>query len=157
MMKSTIALSLALLIIFPLRGCSLRDPKYININSKPSLSYYTEELKKDAENDMTFKVSILDTNLYKEKEIPQAENTSFIKFLMAIKEDDYMNPSIDNSKNCIYKVFITFKSNKYLIKVYENETISVSPWDGVFQEDVLSELSIMPGEKLISICRYYFK
>ncbi len=156
-MKKVLAAFLACSLIFLLSGCSLKDPKYINLESKPSEQYYTQELKDKLSDSDDFKVSILDTNFYKEKQIPKEENKSFIDFINSIHPEYYKEASVDKTKRCLYKVYVTIKNSKYLLKVYENEIITIAPWDGVFDEDVLSELSIPPGQKLISICKHYIK
>ncbi|MNP49346.1 hypothetical protein D3C76_1435260 [compost metagenome] len=38
--------------------------------------------------------------------------------------------------------------------MFQDEYVSIAPWDGVFKEDVLKEESIPLGNKLTTFCNY---
>lgn len=152
-MKKIFVIFILIPIVFFI-GCSFESSQYINFKSKPSPYYYTEELKKDLNSTNGFSLIVFDTNFYKEIIVEDYDKKAFKDFIKAIKDDNFIDETMDSNKKCVFKVYVTIDDVKYLLKVFEGDYISIAPWDGVFKEDVLNESTIPQGNKLDTFCKY---
>jgi hypothetical protein len=126
-----------LFLIFTLNGCALQSPKYINFSVKPNNHYYIDELKNKILNNKKFTLYIFDTNLYKEIEVPSEENSIIEDFFSSLTSNNYSDESIDTKEP--FRIKILFDDNtQYLLKVFNDSVMSVSPWDGNYKEDMIS-------------------
>lgn len=136
------------------QGCSIKSYQYINLRSKPSINYYTSQLKKDLDKAEDFSLSVFDLNFYKNVQVGEEDKKAFKNFLKSIKDDNFINETIEKDKKCLYRVFVNIDDDKYLLKVYADYYITLSPWDGSFNEDVINEASLPLGYKLDTFCKY---
>lgn len=141
-----------LLLFLTLNGCSTQDPKYINLSSKPNNHYYTDKLEFKILTDENFTIYVFDTNLYKEIEVSPDENPIIENFISSLIADNYCNKEINNKE--IYRLKIVFSDDKYLIKVFDNSIISISPWDGNYEEDIISIKDLPLRYNLLDFCNH---
>ena len=151
-MKNLNFIFIILLLIFTLNGCSLQDPKYINFSTKPSNHYYTDELENKILNNEKFTLYVFDTNLYKEIEVPIEESSIIENFISTLNEDSYSNEKIDIKEP--FRLKIVFNNDKYLIKIFNNSIVSISPWDGNYKEDVISIKDLPLRYNLFDFCNH---
>lgn len=151
-MKKLLSVIIMFLITFPLFSCDTQNAKYINFTSKPSNHYYTDKLRSRILNNDSFTLYVFDTNLYKEIPVENSENGIIENFLNSLTEDDYLNEPIKDKEP--YRLKIVFKDEKYLIRVYNESLISISPWDGTYKEDTISMENLPLRYNLIDFCNH---
>ena len=140
------------LLLFTLNGCSFQDPKYINFSTKPSNHYYTDELENRILNNESFTLYVFDTNLYKEIEVPSEENDIIENFISALVDDNYSEDQIDIEEP--FRLKVVFNDDKYLINVFNDSTVSISPWDGNYKEDIISIKDLPLRYNLFDFCNH---
>lgn len=145
-------ISIIVILSFTLTACSFQDPKYINFSTKPSNHYYTDELKNKILNNENFTLYVFDTNLYKEIEVPDEENSIIENFLSCLTSNNYSDEKIDIKEP--YRIKLSFNDTKYLIKIFNDSIISISPWDGNYKEDVISIKDLPLGYNLLDFCNH---
>lgn len=139
-------------IMVSLSGCALQDPKYINLSTKPNNHYYTDEIHRKILNNESFKLYVFNTNLYKSLEVSSDENIIIENFIQSLVSDNYLDENVESKEP--YKIKIVFKDAKFLIKVFNNSTISISPWDGNYKEDVISIKDLPLAYNLYDFCTH---
>ena len=140
------------LLLLTLNGCSFQNPKYINLSSKPSNHYYTDELENKILNNETFTLYVFDTNLYKDIEVSSEDNTIIENFISALIDDNYSDDPIDINES--FRLKIVFNDDKYLIKIFNDSIVTISPWDGNYKEDVISIKDLPLRYNLFDFCNH---
>jgi len=151
-LKKLYLIFITLILIFTLNGCNVQNAKYINFSAKPNNHYYTDELKNKILNNENFTLSVFDTNLYKEIDVASDENPIIENFISSLIEVNYSNKQINTKET--YRIKIVFKDEKYLIKVFDNSIISISPWDGNYKEDIISIKDLPLRYNLFDFCNH---
>lgn len=151
-MKRFNLIIITLLLLGNLNGCSSENPKYINFSTKPNNHYYTDQLENKLLADDNFTIYVFDTNLYKEIEVSKEENPIISNFISSLVSDNYCSEEIKNKE--IYRLKIVFSDNKYLIKVFDNSVVSIFPWDGTYQEDIISIKDLPLRYNLLDFCNH---
>lgn len=154
MMKKFTYIILILLFSLFIIGCS--NPEYINLSKKPTNHYYTDELSKLLEN-KSFKLSAFDTNLYKEIPVSEDDKVILNKFLKSLSAKNFTDKPESLPAKPKYKLLINYENQKYVINVYNENTISIYPFDGVYPEDFIITTDIAKGYQLLPFCKYIFK
>lgn len=140
------------LLLFTLNSCSIENPKYINFSTKPNSHYYTDQLENKILNNDNFILYVFDTNLYKEIEVSKEENLIIKNFLSSLISENYTDGEINTKE--IYRIKVVFSDDKYLIKVFDNSTISISPWDGTYKEDIILIKDFPLRYNLLDFCNH---
>ena len=140
------------ILLFTLNGCSFQNPKYINLSTKPSNHYYTDELENKILNNENFTLYVFDTNLYKEIEVPSEENDIIENFISALVDDNYSEDQIDIEEP--FRLKVVFNDDKYLINVFNDSIVSISPWDGNYKEDIISIKDLPLRYNLLDFCNH---
>lgn len=151
-MKKFKILSLFMFLILFINGCTLINPKYINFSTKPNNHYYTDQLNKKILNNESFTISVFDTNLYKEIQVSNDDSSIIENFIKSLVTSDYIDESVSDKEP--FRLKITFKDSKFLIKVFNNATVSISPWDGNYAEDFISMKDVPLRYNLYDFCNY---
>ncbi|AOR24186.1 DUF4883 family protein [Clostridium taeniosporum] len=151
-MKKFIVVLLILLIPTTLIGCNLSNAKYINFSKKPNNHYYTDQLTKKILNNEDFKFYVFDKNLYKEIEVNSDEKIIIENFLNNLVPDNYLNTSDSINEKEPFRIKIVFKNNIFLLKVFNSNLITISPWDGNYTEDIISMENLPIGYNLYNFC-----
>lgn len=154
-MFKKVLLPLLIILVFNLNGCISQNPKYINFTSKPNNHYYTDELKNKILNNENFSLSVFDTNLYKDIKVNKGETIIIDSFLNSITEADYLPYESKPKSREAFRLIVSFDDhNKFLIRVYDSSIIAVSPWDGNFEEDIVSMSSLPLHYNLMDFCTH---
>ena len=145
---------LLLILVLCLNGCVTTSAEYISFTTKPNNHYYTDELKNKVLNNENFSLSVFDTNLCKDIIVDKDDSIIIDNFLNSLTSDNYLayNSKPDNKEK--FRVIISFSENKYLIKVYDASIISISPWDGSYEEDIISMESLPLHYNLLDFCNH---
>lgn len=151
-MKKLLSVIILFIITLPLFSCDVQNAKYINFTSKPSNHYYTDKLRNKILNNNPYELYVFDTNLYKEIPVEKSENVIIENFLNSLTESDYINEPIKDKEP--YRIKIVFKDEKYLMRVYNESLISISPWDGTYKEDTVSMNNVPLRYNLIDFCNH---
>jgi len=141
-----------LLFFLTLSGCYFQNPKYINFSIKPSNHYYTDELQNKILNNEKFTLYVFDTNLYKEIEVPTEENSIIENLISSLVGDNYSDEKVDVKEP--FRLKIVFDHDNYLVKVFNNSIISISPWDGNYEEDIISIKDLPLRYNLFDFCNH---
>lgn len=156
-MKSKFRIIILILSLLLLQGCSYEKPDYIHFQKKPSLQYYTNEIMSKILNNEYYSLEIYDKNVSKIIKIDDSEKIIIADFINNLTNDSYLK-TIDNSEieTEVYQLRIKFKNsnNKYIINIYNDETITIFPWDGIFNEDYISMKNVPARYNLFNFCNY---
>ena len=144
-----------LLISFTLQGCIVEDPKYIHFSTKPEINYYTNQIYLNIfNNNEDYFLDLYNTNLSKNIPIPNDEKTIIENFLNEISIDNFDENIEIPDKEC-YQIRIRFdNSQQYLIKVFDNNILTISPWDGIYQEDIIDISNLPIRFNLYDFCKH---
>lgn len=151
-MKKLIVILLILLNTTIMMGCSLSNAKYINFSKKPNNHYYTEQLTKKVLNNEEFSLYVFDKNLYKEIKVTDDEKLIVENFLNSLITDNYLETSDAINEREPFRIKVIFKDNIFLIKVFNSNLITLSPWDGNYTEDIVSMENLPIGYNLFNFC-----
>lgn len=138
--------------LFLLQGCSFKDPKYINFKEKESPNFYINEISSKLLNGEDFSLEIFNTNLYKKIKIDDSEKVVINNFINSLAYSNY----IDNEKPItdeIYEMRILFDDEKYIIKVYNENIVTVFPWDGIYEEDIINMVNVPQRNNPMDFCK----
>ena len=142
-----------IILIALLNGCSYNTAEYIHVKKKPCLDYYSNEIYNKLLNNEDYSLEIFDTNVYKTFSLDDNEKVIIKDFLSSLSNDSYQKYT-DITKLEPYEIKITFHDSKYIIKIFDNETISIFPWDGVYEEDIVNMSSVPQRYNLYEYCEY---
>lgn len=159
MKKRFLYIIIVLSIPFILAGCSIKVGNY-SINNftvtknKPNNYYYTNSLAKNLTLESNFKVKLLDTNFYKEKELTKDDIDIIKNFAKSLKKSNFIDKPKELPNKPLYKFFLTFNNEKYVINVYNEKYISVYPWDGSYSMDYVDMDGIQTLYNLFGLCKF---
>jgi hypothetical protein len=143
---------ITLLLLLTLNGCITENPKYINFSAKPNNHFYTDKLENKILTDDNFTLYVFDTNLYKEIEVSKEENPIIQNFISSLGPDNYFDEAVDIKE--VYRLKIVFNDDKYLIKIFNDSIVSISPWDGNYKEDFISIKELPLRYNLLDFCNH---
>lgn len=103
-------------------------------------------------NNEKFTLYVFDTNLYKEIEVPNEENNILESFLSSLVNDNYSDEKIEMKEP--YRLKVVFEDDKYLIKIFNDSIVSISPWDGKYPEDIISIKNLPLRYNLFDFCNH---
>lgn len=131
--------SLIFLILILIIGIFVGGNLHLN-KKKPSNFYYTNLLAKNLTLYSDYEIKVLDTNFYKTESL-SAENIDILKsFLNELRKPNFISKPVTLNTKPKYKIFFTFSDSqeKYVINIYDEEYISIYPWDGNFPMDYIN-------------------
>lgn len=159
MKKRSLYILIILLIPLFLMGCTIKVGSYTINNftvtkKKPNNYYYTNDLLKNLTLESSFKIDVLDTNFYKEKELSKEDIDTVKNFGKSLKTSNFIEKPKELPDKPSYKLFFKFEKSKYVINVYDKKYLSVYPWDGTYPMDYIDMEGIQPHFNLFSLCKY---
>lgn len=127
---------------------------------KPNNFYYTNLLAKNLTLCTNHKITILDTNFYKTKDLCKEDVKTLKNFLKELRKPNFVAKPISLNTKPKYKIFFSFKGdsneNKYVINIYDDKYISTYPWDGNWEMDYINTKTIPQRFNLYSLCKNTF-
>lgn len=152
-MKKISCIFVILLLFTNLTGCNLRNYQYINFSVKPNNHYYIDEIKNKILNNKKFTLYVFDSNLYKEIEVPAGENSIFEDFISSLTDENYSTEEVNIKEP--FRIRLYFNDNdQYFVKVFNDSIISIAPWDGIFNEDIISMKNLPLRYNLFDFCNH---
>lgn len=146
-----------LLLTTILSGCVFDDPKYINLKSKPNLYYYSNEIYEKIKNNESYSLKVFDVNFYEYHDVPKEDEDIIPSFLESLNIDNYVSELSLEDEKVKYKLIIQFdndNNDKYVINVYDKNSITLFPWDGNLQEDMITMDNVPTRNNIYSFCIY---
>lgn len=155
-MKKLIRFILIIATTFLLISCTFNESQYIKPKAKPTPNYYTEKIKEQISKNKEYTIKVFDLNIYKYYEVNQDENTILPEFIDNLNIDNF-NIEINENLKAEYRLIIEFPDEKYIINAYNENLISIQPWDGSYPEDTISMENIPDYYNLYKYCEYIKK
>jgi len=154
-MKKKICLLLLLLITLSFTSCkyAITDKKLIK-SSKENKFYYTNMLMENINEESNYNCSLMDTNFHKEIILNSSNTSALNNFLKSLNEKHFLSKPKQNLEEAKYKIYITFKNNKYVINVYDEKLIGIHPWDGYYDMDYIDMTNTPISYNLYKLCSY---
>ncbi|MBQ5696385.1 MAG: DUF4883 family protein [Clostridium sp.] len=145
-----------LLLCSILSGCIFDDPKYINLKSKPNLYYYSNEIYKKVMSNEDYSLKVFDSNFYEYHDVSQEDLNILPEFLESLNTNNYVDELNLENEKVKYKLIIEFNNSnsKYIINIYNKDYITLFPWDGNLEEDMITMDGIPIRNNLYSFCIY---
>lgn len=155
-MKKYFIAFIPILLISLLYGCSFNSAQYIRPGTKASTNYYTNEIKEKINNNEAYKIKIFDLNIYKYYDVNEEEHSILSEFIDSLNDENYI-ATLEENSSPEYKLIIEFADSKYVINAYNDKLVSIYPWDGVYNEDVISMEGVSDYYNLYKFCEYIKK
>lgn len=152
-MKKFITIILLIITSINFTGCSLNTAQYIRPKSKPSENYYTNEIQNKIDENLEYTLRIFDMDYYKYYEVSKEEHSILPEFIDSLSAENY-SANLESDLEHKYKLIIEFPDSKYIINIYNNNLISIYPWDGVFEEDIITMDGVSDYYNLYKFCEY---
>lgn len=152
-MKKSIKSILVCLIIFFL--LTLNACNYTSIKKeKNNNQYYFSKLANNITTCNNYKITLLDTNFYKTIELNKTDINTLLNFMNTLNKNNFIKKPIKLPKKPEYKFFLNLDENKYVINVYNEQYVSIFPWDGNYSEDFIDMKNLYKGYNLYNLCKY---
>ena len=152
--KKYILLLLCVFLSLSLFGCNYKINKNIFSKSKPNNFYYTNLLMSDLSLEDPTEIFALYMNFYKEKDFAKEDLSTFNDFFNSLDKDSFIEKPADLPEKPLYKIFITFNENKYIINLYNENFISIYPFDGDYKMDYIDTSKMYKAYNLYGLCKY---
>lgn len=135
-------------------GCDINNPKYINLKKKESINYYSNEIYFKILNNEDYTLTMFDTDVSKNTLIDKEEQVIIENFLSSLTSSNYLKKSDDIFNKEAFHLIIEFKDSKYIFNVYDENLVTVYPWDGVFPEDIITSENVPLRYNLYDFCNH---
>lgn len=149
--KSCISLLIIIGILFVFTSCS--SITILNKKKKNNF-YYTNIVAKNITLEKSYRCNVVDTNFYKEKELTTQDSLVVTNFIKSLNTKYFISKPKDLPDKPVYKMFLTFKKEKFVVNVYNKKYLSVHPWDGYYEMDFIDMSSIPSSYNLFNLCAY---
>jgi len=93
-------------------------------------------------------------NFYKKKDFSKEDLSTFTEFFNSLNNDSFIETPVNLTSKPIYKIFIKFSENKYVINIYNDNLLSIYPWDGDYRMDYLNTSKMYKAYNLYGLCKY---
>lgn len=149
-MKKILLLLISIFIIVSACSCNFTINK-----KKPSTYYYTELLSKNFVQNVPYKITVFDTNLYKDKTLPNEYKTCVKNLVGYLKPNNFITSIKKLPTSPVYKIFVEFNNKeKFVINVYNKDLITIYPYDGIYNADYVNVKNIYPSYNLYTLSQY---
>lgn len=155
--KKVFILNTILIIAILFVGCNYNLSNVSFKKTKPNNFYYTNILAKDLALESSYKCLIVNTNFSSEKELSK-ENVDTIKsMLSSLNKNNFItNKPADLPDKPVYKIFLTFNKEKFVVNVYNEKYACVYPWDGDFSMDYIDMTGVPISKNIYNLAKYIF-
>lgn len=93
-------------------------------------------------------------NFYKKKDFSKEDLSTFTEFFNSLNNDNFIEKPENLEDKPSYKIFLTFSKNKYIINIYNENIISICPWDGSYKMDYIDTTKMYKAYNLYGLCKY---
>lgn len=138
-----------------LTSCSFNEPKYINLKKKESINYYSNEVYFKILNNEKYTLTMFDTDVSKNTTIDEEEQVIIENFLSSLTSPNYLKKSDDILNKEAFHLIIKFNDNStYVFNIYDENLVTIYPWDGVFSEDIITSDNVPLRYNLYDFCTH---
>lgn len=155
-MKKLISFIFILIIPLSLMSCNINRAQYSKQKNKPNPDYYTNEIYERIMNNEEYKLKVFDMDFYVSYEVNEKEHSILPEFFDSLESRNFEG-EIENNSSPKYKLIIEFSNFKYIINIYDEEIVSIYPWDGIYKEDILTMENVPDYYNLYKFCEYIKK
>jgi hypothetical protein len=142
-----------IIISILLSGCNLN----FQFNSnKPNNYYYTNLLAESISTETSYKCTAINTNFYNEIEISKNDKITINALLKKLISNNFIKKPSNLPSKPKYRLVFVFKDAKYLMDIYNENIISIYPWDGKLEKDYIDMNGIPLSYNINSLCEYLF-
>lgn len=152
-MLKRITLIFICLFCLSLTSCGIVNPKYIQFKEQENVGYYSNEIIEKINKGESFTLQVFDSNFYKYFPVPKEENEILYIFFNSISNENFKDELEKDSKDQ-FKLIIDFETDKYIIDVFDSNTISIYPWDGNYYKDIIDMSNVPLSYNLYDFCKY---
>lgn len=152
-MKVNKLIYIIILIVIALSFTSCSYTSFLS-HKKPYNFYYTNLLTRDVKLENSFLGIVLDTNFYKEQTLTAEQNAIAKNFILHLHRDNFISKPKDLPIKPPYKIYFTFKKDKYVMEIFNEKYVSVYPWDGSYPKDYINMEDMPVSYNLYSLCKY---
>lgn len=125
-------------------------------NKKPNNYYYTNLLAGNISTEVSYKCTAINTSFYNEIEISQSDKITLSSLLKKLSSKNFISKPNNLPSKPKYRLVFIFKDAKYLMDIYNENIISIYPWDGGFEKDYINMDGIAISYNMNSLCEYLF-
>ena len=152
-MKKRLSLLFLLFTFLFITSCQVMDYN----KKKPNDFFYTKELYNKIISSKDIKVYLFESNLHKEIDVT-AEGVDTIKsFIENLKDESFITKTEDMDYETPYKFFIDMDGDRYVIKIYNDDLVSIHPWDGIYTPDYINSSKVYKAYNLQKFAKYILK
>jgi len=152
--KKYILIVICIFFSLDLFGCNYKFNKTIFTKNKPNNYYYSSLIMKDLTIEKPTELYALYMNFYKKKNFSVEDLTTFTQFFNSLSKENFIEKPVNLPIKPIYKIFLSFSKNKYVINVYNQNFISIYPWDGSYTMDYIDTSKMYKAYNLYGLCKY---
>ncbi|MBU3183178.1 DUF4883 family protein [Clostridium psychrophilum] len=109
---------------------------------------------KDLSQEKPVELYTLYMNFYKKKDFSKDNLSTFIQFFNSLNNNSFISKPANLPNKPLYKIFVTFSVNKYVINIYNDKYISIYPWDGNYSMDYIDTSKMYKAYNLFGLCKY---
>lgn len=135
-------------------GCKLNFNKNVFIKGKPNNYYYSSLIMKDLSLEKPVGLYALYMNFYKKKDFSKEDLSTLVNFFNSLNNKSFVEKPATLPEKPLYKIFLAFSENKYVINVYNQNFVSVYPWDGSYNMDYIDTSKMYKAYNLYGLCKY---
>ncbi len=152
--KKCILILICTFFSLSLFGCNYKLDKKIFTKNKPNNYYYTNLLMKDLSLEAPVELYALYMNFYRKKDFSKEDLYTFAEFFNSLNNDSFIEKPEALPEKPMYKIFLTFSKSKYAINIYNENFISIYPWDGSYNMDYIDTSKMYKAYNLYGLCKY---
>jgi hypothetical protein len=127
----------------------------IPAKSKSCNYYYTSKLLKKISEDKDPQIKALNMSYYKIKILSSEEKSIVLNYLRTVIKSDFKD-SKEFKEKPVYRLYINFNDETYIIDIFSKEDIGIFPYDGNLQQDVVKMNSKYKCYNLYYLCKNIF-
>ncbi|WP_123053039.1 DUF4883 family protein [Clostridium sp. JN-1] len=146
----------ALIISILLTGCNHDLDNTIYMHKKPNNFYYTNILSQSIDSEPSYKCSILNVNFYKRKDLDNKNTAVITSMIKSLNKNNFVSKPENLNSKPPYKIFFTFNNKKMVMNVYDQQYVSVYPWDGNYSMDYIDMKGLPIALNIYNLCDYIF-
>lgn len=146
----------ALIISILTTGCNYDIERNPYIHKKPNNFYYTSILSQNILSNSSYKCSILNVNFYKRKDLDSKNTAVIAASIKTLNKNNFISKPQNFNLKPLYKIFFTFNNSKMVINVYNQQYISIYPWDGNYSMDYIDMKGLPIALNIYNLCEYIF-
>jgi hypothetical protein len=125
-------------------------------SKKPNNYYYTNLLAECISKEVSYKCTAINTSFYNEIEISQNDKNTINNMFKKLNSKSFINKPNNLPDKPKYRLMFIFNDAKYFMDIYNENIISIYPWDGKLEKDYIDLSNIPLSYNINGLCEYLF-